>query len=69
VAMTRECRIGSLPWFCGVWWLTLGVLLHGAAWGAHRLRDGLTLAILGLLDGSRWCSERAMECAKEGAEE
>ena len=64
--MTRECRIGCLAWWAGVWWLALGALLHAAAWGAHRLRDGLTLAILGLLDGSRWCSERALECAREG---
>jgi hypothetical protein len=64
--MTRECRIGCLAWWAGVWWLALGALLHGVAWGAHRLRDGLTRAILGLLDGSRWCSERAMECAKDG---
>lgn len=66
--MTRECRIGSLSWFAGLWWLGLGGIVHEAAWGVFWVRDGLTLACYQLCALAGRCFARASSCAKEGME-
>lgn len=66
--MSAECRIGSLPWWAGLWWLALGTAAQGAAWGVFYLRDGLTWATYRLCGVAGTCFARSIECAKEGAE-
>jgi hypothetical protein len=67
--VSRECRIGSLPWWAGVWWFTLGSGLHGAAWGAFYARDGLTLVCYRLCALAGACFAKSRECAREGGAE
>ena len=67
--MTRECRIGGLSWFAGLWWFTLGSALHGAAWGVFYARDGATWVTYRLTAGAKGCFARAMVCAREGGAE
>jgi len=66
----REARIGSVPWFAGVFWFGVGELFHGAAWAVLYVRDGLSWLILKLIAVTEWCLAQAMLCAKEaGAED
>jgi hypothetical protein len=64
--MERECRIGCLAWWAGLWWLALGSALHGLAWGAFYARDGVTWATYRLSAGAKGCFARAITCAREG---
>lgn len=64
--MTSECRIGSLPWFAGLWWLGVGMVFHRAAWGALWAWDGCTVLCLKLNTLASGCFMRAIVCAREG---
>lgn len=66
--MSGECRIGSLPWFAGVFWLILGASAYGVARGAFWTRDGLTWVTYRLCEVAGACYARSIECSREGAE-
>jgi hypothetical protein len=66
----HEARIGSLPWFAGIFWFLLGGAFYLSAWGVMYLRDGASWLILKLSSVTAWCMEQATKCAKEaGGEE
>lgn len=73
----KEARVGSLPWFAGVFWLLLATLAHGLATAAFRLGDQFrqfqrpswwtAWKFIALVN---WCNRLAYQCALEaGAEE
>lgn len=55
----RECRIGSVPWFAGVFWLGLSCIAHYIALGALSLG----WAALGWTTRA---ARMAAQCAREG---
>ncbi len=69
-----ECRIGSVPWFAGLFWLGLSCLSHAASWGAFHVGDRLPwtrawrLTWL-LIRATTWCNDMAKRCAVEGGAE
>jgi len=63
----RECRIGSPPWFAGVFWLVLSLVAHSLAALAIRLRAYRAAWLL--IRVTQWCCRRAAECAVEGGAE
>lgn len=65
----RECRIGGLSWWAGVWWLVLSHAAHAAAWGALGVRDGATAVCWWLLGCSGRWARLAERCAREGGAE
>lgn len=65
----KECRIGSLPWFAGVFWLTLAVLIQQAGWASFYARDVFAGFTLWACKTADWCNDRARECAIEGGAE
>lgn len=61
---TEECRIGSLPWFAGVFWLILACLLSSFGRLALKLRlHRLSWAFI--MASNRAC-QTASRCAFEG---
>lgn len=65
--MTRECRIGCLAWFAGVWWLGLSWAAHTVAKGAARAGwFGLAWAAIGWTQAA---ARLASACAREGGAE
>lgn len=61
---------GSLPWWCGVWWLAVSFLTHGAAWLAFLAGDAigwrrLRRQALPLSRATNWCLRLAQSCARE----
>jgi len=66
--MSAEARIGSLPWFAGVWWLGVSCALHYLARGAARV--GWVKAAWVLVGWTTRATAAALACAREaGAEE
>jgi len=65
--MERECRIGSLAWFAGVWWLGLSVALNTMGWGMFCLRNWTADAALLCARLAGECAQQAVTCAREGA--
>jgi hypothetical protein len=65
--VTRECRIGSLSWFAGVWWLGLSWVAHVAARGATRA--GWFRVAWVLVGWTQWTTGQAVACAREGGSE
>lgn len=61
------CRIGSLPWFAGVWWLIVALVLQGFSRLALALR--LHLVSLSLLILALRATRLATQCAVEGGAE
>lgn len=59
-----ECRVGSLAWFAGVWWLTLSWAIHWLARWCARWGP-LWLAWV-LVRWTERTAEAAVTCAKEG---
>lgn len=65
--MSRECRIGSLPWFAGMWWLSLSWAAHYVAlWAA---RAGWLWLGWRALDWTVGAAQLAARCAREGGAE
>lgn len=60
----RECRIGSVPWFAGVFWLGLSCIAHYIALGAARM-GWLSLGWAALGWTTR-AARMAVQCAREG---
>jgi hypothetical protein len=59
--------IGSLPWFAGVWWLAIAVLLHALATLLVRIPGRFHLPLVWwLVDRSDRATATALRCAKEG---
>ena len=61
---------GSLPWWCGAWWLVVGAVLHGAAWLAFLAGDrigwrALRRQALPLTRAAGACFRWSQECARE----
>lgn len=63
----KECRIGSLPWFAGVFWLVLSCAAHAAATLAFKAR--LNRVAWLLIHATMRCNREAMACAVEGGAE
>jgi len=62
--VTRECRIGCLAWFAGVWWLGLSWAAHYVAlWAARAGWFSLGWAALGWTTRA---AQMAAQCAREG---
>jgi len=65
----KEAHIGSLPWFAGVFWLTVATLFHTAAHAVFDLRVSNRLCRW-LIQQTNRCTRLANSCAFEaGAEE
>ena len=60
-------RIGSVPWFAGVWWLALSVSVHALAWITFRI--GWWSAAWRLIAASNWCCAVSLKCAVEAGAE
>lgn len=65
--MSGECRIGSVPWFAGVFWLLLSFVPHVAARLAFHA-NWMWLARKSI-DASQACLRQAVLCAIEGGAE
>jgi hypothetical protein len=66
--VTGECRIGSLPWFAGMWWFSLTLLAFGGVHVLRRLRSALDRAVVGLATAADRFADQAIRCAEEGSE-
>lgn len=62
--MSRVCRIGSLPWFAGVFWLGLSWVTHYIALGAARA--GWMWLGWTALGWTVKAAQAATACAREG---
>lgn len=59
-----EAKIGSLPWFCGVWWLLLSLVCQGAVRVVLKLHLPNSWAWKALKGGMA-CNKLAFQCAIE----
>ena len=60
-------RIGSVPWFAGVWWLALSVPAHALA--RITFRTGWWSAARRLIAATNWCCAMSLKCALEAGAE
>ena len=57
-------RIGSLPWFCGAWWLGVSIILHGISWALFHLHAPHSWVWV-TIDATNYSSDLPIQCAKE----
>lgn len=63
----KEAKIGSLPWFAGVFWLLLSTVCLGA--GHLFFRIGCNRAAWKAIHYTNKCNRMAFQCAEEGGAE
>lgn len=63
----KECRVGSLSWFAGVWWLLIALALQSLSWAAFYAR--LNRAAWVLIRLTCRAQRAALACAIEGGGE
>jgi hypothetical protein len=61
--------IGSVPWFCGVWWLLLSLPLHGLArltfWVGDRVTRRVWRLTWVLIRWTNTCLAMTAQCSRE----